>query len=234
LSRLPEAARFQFLALRLKAITLIIEKRDDKNSTSASSIETLDGGARQEGLSSVPFIPAVELTYVPIIGTIVPVMGTSSEQKDTSAALFGKTRRSVLALFFMNPERSFYVREVIRELGLGRGTVQRELQNLTEAGLLVRSVEGNQVHFRANADSPVFSELKSMMVKTAGIAEVIGSSLAGLSDRIRIALLYGSIAGGTFTADSDIDLLVIGETGFKDNLSLCEPFCGLQDHAFQR
>jgi len=130
--------------------------------------------------------------------------------------LFGKTRRAVLALLFTNPERSYYMREIIMELGLWRGTVQRELASLTEAGLLARSVEGNQVHFKANIDSPVFNELQSIMVKTAGIAEVIGHSLASLSSRIKTAFLYGSIAGGTFTANSDIDLLVISEAGFKE------------------
>lgn len=150
------------------------------------------------------------------MGTIVPVMGTSIEHNDISAALFGKTRRAILALLFTNPERSYYMREIIRELGLGRGAVQRELENLTQGGLLVRSVEGNQVHFRANASSPVFNELKLMMVKTAGVAEVIMHSLARLSSRINIAFLYGSIAGGTFTADSDIDLMVIGKAGFKE------------------
>ena len=150
------------------------------------------------------------------MGTIVPVMGTSNGHKEISAALFGKTRRAVLALLFTNPERSYYMREIIRELGLGRGTVQRELASLTEAGLLARSVEGNQVHFKANIDSPVFNELQSIMVKTAGIAEVIGHSLASLSSRVKTAFLYGSIAGGTFTADSDIDLLVISEAGFKE------------------
>ena len=130
--------------------------------------------------------------------------------------MFGKTRRAVLALLFTNPERSYYMREIIMELGLWRGTVQRELASLTEAGLLARSVEGNQVHFKANIDSPVFNELQSIMVKTAGIAEVIGHSLASLSSRIKTAFLYGSIAGGTFTANSDIDLLVISEAGFKE------------------
>lgn len=147
---------------------------------------------------------------------MVPAMGTYSEQKDISAALFGKTRRAVLSLLFTNPERSFYMREIIRELDLGRGAVQRELENLTGAGLLTRSVEGNQVHFMVRQDSPVFNELKSMMVKTTGLADVVRHSLDNLSDHIKIALLYGSVAGGTFTADSDIDLLVVGEAGFSE------------------
>jgi predicted nucleotidyltransferase/predicted DNA-binding transcriptional regulator len=152
------------------------------------------------------------------MGTIVPVMGTSSEQKrkDISAALFGKTRRAILALLFTNSERSYYLREIIRELDLGRGTVQRELENLTEAGLLSRSVEGNQVHFRAREDSPVFDELKSIMVKTAGLADAVSRSLEKLSSLIGIAFIYGSIASGTLTAESDIDLLVIGEASFKE------------------
>lgn len=151
------------------------------------------------------------------LGTIVPDMGTlHEEQRDISAALFGKTRRKILALLFTNPERSYYLREIIRELGLGRGAAQRELGNLTEVGLLVRTVEGNQVHFRANQDSPVFQELRSMMVKTAGIVEVIRHSLDGLSDGVTVAFLHGSVASGMFTAGSDIDLMVIGDAGFKE------------------
>lgn len=150
------------------------------------------------------------------MGTIVPDMGTQAEHKDISAALFGKTRRAVLALLFTNPERSFYVREIIRELGLGRGTVQRELENLTEAGLLVRSVEGNQVHFEANQASPVFPEIKMMMLKTTGVADVIRASLEKQSGRVAVSFLYGSSAAGKLKAESDIDLLVIGDISFKE------------------
>ncbi len=100
--------------------------------------------------------------------------------------------------------------------------MQRELARLTDAGLVLRSVRGNQVFFQANKDSPVFTELRSLLVKTAGLADVIGASLSGLRDKIRVAFIYGSFAQGTDTAMSDVDLITIGEASLREVVSRLE------------
>ncbi|MFH1150507.1 MAG: nucleotidyltransferase domain-containing protein [Actinomycetota bacterium] len=142
-------------------------------------------------------------------------MGTNYTNKDIASALFGKTRRSILALLFTNPARSYYLREIIRDLGLGRGSVQRELENLVSSGLVERHIRGNQVHFRANTASPVFDELKMIMLKTAGLAEFLGEALEKLGDRVLVAFIYGSAARGDLKADSDVDLFIIGSASFR-------------------
>jgi DNA-binding transcriptional ArsR family regulator len=158
---------------------------------------------------------------VPFKGTIVPIMGINNEPKISrlASALFSGTRLSILSLLFINDNESFYLREIMRILGKGRGSVQRELANLTDAGLILRSERGNQVFYQANKDSPVFSELKTLLVKTAGIADVVRASLSDLEDKIRVAFIYGSFADGTDTAESDVDVFLIGDISLREVVS---------------
>ncbi|MBU1206815.1 MAG: nucleotidyltransferase domain-containing protein [Proteobacteria bacterium] len=142
---------------------------------------------------------------------------------DLSAALFGKTRRAVLALFYTNPDESFYLRQAIRAIGLGQGTVQRELTRLTEAGLLVRFVKGHQVYYQANRQSPIFSEMKSLIVKTAGVGDILRVALNDFLDRILLAFIYGSLAAETHKATSDVDLMVVGDLSFAEIAAALHP-----------
>jgi len=141
-------------------------------------------------------------------------MGTTPNK--LSSALFGKVRSSVLALLFRHSDKSFYFREIERSVGMGRGAVQRELENLVSAGLVSRRKRGNQVHYQADPQSPIFSEIKSLMVKTAGVADVLREALNTLEDRITTAFIYGSLAKGMERADSDVDVLVVGDVPFSE------------------
>jgi predicted nucleotidyltransferase len=135
-----------------------------------------------------------------------------------AAALFGQTRRNVLALLFGRPQESFYLREIARETGAGTGAVQRELARLFKAGLVQRIPRGNQVHFSADPESPLFDELRSLVAKTAGIADVLRSALLDFwhSKMIMIAFIYGSVAIGDQRSSSDVDLLIVGPLNLKD------------------
>ena len=126
-------------------------------------------------------------------------------------ALFGKAQRAVLALLFGQPHRAFYMREVVAAAGTGASQVQKELDNLTRAGLVVREPRGNQVWFRANPESPVFAEIKSLVAKTFGIADVVRDSLQPFAREVVAAFIYGSVARGEHDASSDVDLLVVGD-----------------------
>ena len=150
-------------------------------------------------------------------------MSTLSPAHTVSTALFGKTQRALLSLFFGQPEQSFYLRQIVRMAGVGQGAAQRELACWVEAGLLVRTRRGNQVHFQANAASPVFAELKALAVKTAGVADVLREALGGLGGRIRVAFVYGSLARGTGKASSDVDVMVIGKASFGEVVSALQP-----------
>lgn len=125
-------------------------------------------------------------------------------------ALFGKTQQTVLGLLFGQPERSFYLRELVAAAGGGASQVQRELAALTSAGLVTREPRGNQVWFAANPASPVFGELKSLIAKTSGIADVVRDALQPFARQIVAAFIYGSVARGEHDASSDVDVLVVG------------------------
>jgi len=132
-----------------------------------------------------------------------------SGRTDIAAALFGKTRRNVLALLFGQPGRSFYLREIAARAGTGMSQVQKELQQLAAAGLVLREQRANQMHFRANPEAPIYSELLGIVTKTFGVADVLRKMLVPFENRIRLAFIYGSIAKGTATAASDVDLLLV-------------------------
>lgn len=125
--------------------------------------------------------------------------------------LFTKTQQRVLGLLYGKPDQSFYTNEIVRLAGMGRGTVRRELEKLVSAGLLVVSRAGNQHHYRANPDNPIYQELLAIVRKTFGIADVIRAELAPVYEQIDLAFIYGSIARGEGTATSDIDLLVVSD-----------------------
>lgn len=140
-------------------------------------------------------------------------MGSVNQNLASSvgAALFGATRQTVLGLLFGHAEQRFYQRQIIRAVNLGSGTVQRELEQLVAAGILIRTMEGRQTYFQANRQSPIYEELRGLIRKTFGLANVLKSRLATLDQVVQLAFIYGSMAAGNETADSDIDIMVVGE-----------------------
>ena len=133
--------------------------------------------------------------------------------------LFGRTRGAVLALLYGRADQSFYTRQIAREVDASVGAVQRELENLSKVGLIVRNSVGNQVFYQANRDSPIFLEMRTLVNKTIGVFSVLRSALATLSKRIVVAFVYGSVAREEETAQSDIDLMIVGDATLDDVLS---------------
>ncbi|HEX6883242.1 MAG TPA: nucleotidyltransferase domain-containing protein [Planctomycetota bacterium] len=140
-----------------------------------------------------------------------------------AAALFTPVQQRVLGLLFGQPERRFQSAELIRLADSGTGAVHRQLQRLAAAGLVVVSSEGNQRHYQARRDSPIFSELHGLVLKTVGVVEPLREALAPLADGIRAAFVYGSVARGSDHAGSDLDLLVV-----SDRLAYPEVYEALQ------
>lgn len=126
-------------------------------------------------------------------------------------ALFTKTQQRVLGLLYGRPARSFYTNEIVRWADMGRGTIRRELERMVDAGLLKSKKEGNQLHYQANHDNPIYDELVSIIRKTFGIADLIHEALQAIEGEIEWSFIYGSVAKGLDTADSDIDLMVVAE-----------------------
>lgn len=130
------------------------------------------------------------------------------------ALLFPQVRAEVLRLLFADGSRELHLRELVRQSGLTLGTVQTEIDKLLAAGLLLDRRDGNRRYVRANASHPLFPDLHNLVLKTAGLRDVLTDALDGL-DSIRVALVFGSVAAGTAKADSDVDLLVVGDLGLR-------------------
>ena len=128
-----------------------------------------------------------------------------------------------LRVLFGQPARSVYASELIREAGTGSGAAQRELAKLEESGLIVGRRVGNQKHYQANAASPLFSELRTIVLKTVGLADPLRAALQPLSSAIRAAFVYGSVAKATDQSASDSDVMVI-----SDSLTYGEVFGALE------
>lgn len=137
--------------------------------------------------------------------------------------LFKEYRRRVLGLLLLHPEKSYHVREIARLTGTLAGTLHKELSKLAEVGLLHKLEQGNQVVYQANRQAIIFDELSSILRKTSGMAEVLTDALSPYLNRIKFALVFGSIASGKATADSDIDLLIVGDLSFGDAIKALYP-----------
>ena len=139
-------------------------------------------------------------------------------------ALFSKVQQRVLGILFGDPHRSFYVNEIISMADVGAGAVHRELKRLELAGLVTVKRVGNQKHFQANQESPVFEEIRGLVIKTSGLADVIGEALSHISTRVTAAFVFGSVARGEDSGSSDIDLMVLSE-----DLSYADLFGALEE-----
>ena len=128
--------------------------------------------------------------------------------------LFGAYRRQILALLLLHPDESFYVREIGRLTGVPAGSLHRELKLLRDAGLLLRSLAGNQVRYQVDRACPIREELAGIFRKTAGLADVLREALAPIAGKIRVALVFGSVTQGKERATSDVDVLVVGSVSF--------------------
>jgi len=137
--------------------------------------------------------------------------------------LFAGARQRVLAVLLLRPGDSFHLRELARLTATHAGTLVRELDKLTETGLLSRTALGNQVRYQAKRDCPLFDELSSMFRKTHGMASVLREALSPIAEKIGVALVFGSMARGSQAAGSDIDLLVVGDASFKEVVKALHP-----------
>ena len=130
------------------------------------------------------------------------------------SVLFPQVRAEVLRLLFADAARELHLRDLTRQSGLGLGTVQGELEKLSQADLVTSRRDGNRRYYRANASHPLFTDLQQLVLKTSGLRDVLVDALKGVKG-IKAALVFGSLAAGSGKAGSDVDLLVIGEAGLR-------------------
>ena len=144
-------------------------------------------------------------------------MGTKA--KDLSAVLFPGTKRKILALFFLNPDREYYFSEVVRLTGTRQGVIQRELKNLADAEILNVEKRGRQKFYSVNRKHPIFEDLRNIIFKTFGVIGKIREALRPLEDKVKVAFVYGSFARGEEVSGSDLDLFVVGKIPLEELVS---------------
>ena len=169
---------------------------------------------------------------MPKMGSKMPNMGiktktaSAAPRASLAAPLFSNAQQRVLAFLFGQPQRSFFATELIGLAGGGSGAVQRELARLAQSGLVTVTRMGNQKHYQANPQSPVFAELCGIVQKTVGLAEPLRDILLPFANNIAAAFVFGSVAKRSDTAESDIDLMVV-----SDSLSYADLFGALEKAA---
>lgn len=137
--------------------------------------------------------------------------------------LLGPFRTRVLSALLLHPDTAWHVRELARRLDALPGSTNRELVKLADAGILTKQHIGNQVHYRANRECPVFAELAALLRKTSGMATVLADALLPLAGCIQCALVFGSVARGEETTHSDVDVLVLGDVSFAEVVEAMQP-----------
>lgn len=138
-------------------------------------------------------------------------------------ALFTRTQRSVLGLIYSRPDRSYYTNEILRLTGMGVATIKRELDRMVSAEILTLKRQGNQVHYQANSKCPIYQELFGIVQKTLGTVHVLRDALEPVKNKIDWAFVFGSIASGKESENSDVDLMLIGEVGFLEAVTTLFP-----------
>ena len=136
------------------------------------------------------------------------------------AKLFGSEARvKVLSLFMLNVGSEYYLREIAQKTGLAVRSVQRAVGSLVEIQILERESRGNSVYFRLNNGNPILEDLKAIFLKTVGLGDLLRDALSQ-QQSIEVAFIYGSVAKGEETAESDIDLALIGSISPKDSSAM--------------
>jgi predicted nucleotidyltransferase len=159
----------------------------------------------------------------PKMGMKLTTVSDALRHTTLADALFSGTQQRVLALLFGQPTRSFYANELIGLAKAGSGAVQRELARLAQSELVTVSRLGNQKHYQANPDSPIYAELIGIVQKTVGLAGPLREALAPLAAHIDAAFVYGSVAKRQDTASSDVDVMLL-----SDNLGYGDTFAALE------
>jgi predicted nucleotidyltransferase len=130
--------------------------------------------------------------------------------------LFPEIRSKILATLILQPEKRWFLTELAQHLRTPPSSLQREVEALSRAGLLEQTKDGRRVYFKADTNSPVFSDLRGLLEKTAGLIPILREEVDSFGKRIQLAFVYGSTARSEESSESDVDLLIVGDVGLSD------------------
>jgi len=149
-----------------------------------------------------------------VIGKTAQLFGITARTSSLAQILSSTVKAEVFRLLFGPDAHALHLREVERRSGLALGTVRQELNQLVKLGLVETRVDGNRRYYQARKDHPLYPEIRGLVLKTSGLADLLRDALRK-EKRIRVAFVFGSIAQAREQAHSDIDLLVVGEVGLR-------------------
>ena len=151
--------------------------------------------------------------------------------------LSSRTRAEIFRLLFSGTGEELHVREIERRSGLNESTLRQELRKLVRLDLVQSRRDSNRVYYRSKTENPLYPDIRSLVLKTSGLADVLKSVLR--DRRVRAAFVFGSIARGEEKSSSDVDLMVIGSLGLRDVSGLLSGIEGkigreINPHVLQR
>ncbi len=129
-----------------------------------------------------------------------------------------RRKAAVLRLLFGLEPREYHLRDLARHSDLALGTIQQELARLVKAGLITLRRDGNRVYYKANAQNPVYDDVRNVVLKTSGLADILRAALQ--DRRVDLAFVFGSLARDSAKPHSDVDLMVVGSIGLRRLASL--------------
>jgi predicted nucleotidyltransferase len=131
------------------------------------------------------------------------------------ALLFGsRIRAELFRVLFGLHAKQMYQAEIKRLMKFAKLSIEQELAKLVKLELLNSWKEGTLRYYSANIAHPLYPELRNIVLKTVGLHDVVEQAL--VSNKIEFAFVFGSLAQLTERAESDVDLMVIGEVGRRE------------------
>ena len=128
--------------------------------------------------------------------------------------LSSNIRAEIFRNLFGIEKQSLHLREIERRTGFAVGTVQQEIKKLQRLDIITRIKDGNRINYKANTNHPLYPEIRNLVLKTSGLADVLKTALS-TEAKIKIAFVFGSFARKEEKAASDVDLMVIGDIGLR-------------------
>ena len=147
-------------------------------------------------------------------GYLIQMYGNGIHLSVLPKILSSRIRADIFRLHFGLNQNDLHMRDIERQSGFAIGTIQAELKKLVGLGLVIKRRDGNRLYFRADTDHPLYPDIRNIVLKTSGLADVLKNAFHD-EPTIRVAFVFGSIAAGGEKATSDVDLMVIGRIGLR-------------------
>ena len=137
--------------------------------------------------------------------------------------IYSKVRIEILRILTVHPQSAFNINELSRAAGFSPRGVERELKNLHAGGILKKEIAGNQHRFQLDPVCPVYAEIRTLIVKTNGVAGVLQDALKPYEKDITSAFVFGAFATADYGSESEIELFIVSGLSSPDLETILDP-----------